>query len=1730
MPTDPKDQWEYSAGRLLKPETFDKRFFVTTPGQTSIVDVAREKYGLVPTDSILDVAYEKYGLVPKGGRPKTAAEKGILSSFGHAFARRAIGMVGALARSGARETRLLLADPEGMFDPISEWSEETLRANPQWETGKPEAILDTLTNPAAIADFIGEQLPFYMGAAGAGIAGGLAAGPRGATGAVVGFTAAVESDELYQDLRSSGIPDSDARTAANIHGVVAGLIESVQVSETLRLAGVNPRRFTLGVFRRAMARMPKGGSIAADVLLTSFREGGEEVLQGISRDMMQKYMTEGTWDALSQLGDEDFWNRRVQEGIAGFGAGLLLGGPAAAIGVMQKQEAQPELPPPELAGAEWRTEALPDIPEQVKAEVAAEPVVAPAEVQVKAPEPQVEAPDVQVAPIPAEAKPTVTQKAKAVREAKKTAHEVAKEAKKRVEAETGKPMILRDVTSHINEALKTLGLTRKDITIKWTNKASDISAVGNTITLPGVLRGDKRQLVRSVAHEAKHVQLTKTGEGFDLSAEAIETLARQAEDVAEQKLFGSLEAKKRVEAAPKKYLPSGLSEEATKFNTDADALEGYAWRLMGAKEFERLQAGEKVYGGKAAGKGNFLAPTPQSAAQYKAKGKVLVEFAGVEMAEGETVSNKVGLPNVTSAKRWTGTEWAAVTPAEVAERDVKAPAEGKRPWQLTRTEYYALRAKRKDTGIGVGYYAGDVHALAKRHEASVRAAVSRGQPVSLEVLEDYRGKAWAHAAIVALEAPAEVTKPEAEGKQPWEMTVKELDAAIGESSESRRASGIEPWMVTKQQAIDYWRLRNKKTKQNKTHLGGDPTKTRPVEFIHLRAIKDAVAEGKPVPRSVLQDYVGEKWADEALARKPAPAVTAPVTPTVTEQGELQEAYQEAEKTVEEVKAKPRKRFVSDDAMNTAAENIKKKLGSLHIGIDPTILKDMAVYGVGLVERGATEFAEWAAEMVRGLGEFVGPHLQDIWKHIQAGTVEQAHASIDRAMATGEVTSIKNAAVDQERAILGLGPATHGEAVEFQTEIDKAHADPDNPVKTRRLVAELLGRPRPLDAQEDAVLFVEQRRLTTDASKLRADYIQATEVGQQDRASTAARVLERVEKDLEDLGAAATLAGTKSAQGLAMRRVLVKGDYSLLTMTRKARMAQGGKELSEKQAAEIKELHNQLAETNRQLGLRQSELDRREAKRKPTPRNRLFTRANKDAAVRRIREKLGRVSVGVDPTILADMTIVGGYYVEAGLRNFGMWSAKMISDLGESAKPHLRAVWDRVHEELDTARREKKEARLQRGIATYEERLAQGDFETRTRAPIIHDAKGRKLQYEYDRARSKFHEAVLRYRRKNMSLAGKALGAGAEVINTTRALVTSVDVSAVGRQGLFAALSHPIMTLKNFPPMLRAMLSEKRRHAVDYEILQRPNAALYKRAGLALTERGSSLAKMEEEYMSRWAQKIPWVAASERAFSTFLNRMRADLFDSLVASLGRNGGQDMTLNEAKALAFYVNCSTGRGSLGKHDSALVTLNTLFFAPRLLASRVQYITGAPLMRGTWRTRRLLAKEYAKFLIGVGTVYALSSMIGRPPEDDPRSSEFGKFRVGDTRIDPMGGLLQVLVFGTRLITGETKTGRGKIHPIRGDVPYGRDDAADVIWRFVRSKFAPAPSTVVNLLSGENVVGEPATATSQAAQLTIPFSVRDTYEAMISEGAGKGLALGMLAVLGVGLQTYTQKKSRKHK
>lgn len=367
-------------------------------------------------------------------------------------------------------------------------------------------------------------------------------------------------------------------------------------------------------------------------------------------------------------------------------------------------------------------------------------------------------------------------------------------------------------------------------------------------------------------------------------------------------------------------------------------------------------------------------------------------------------------------------------------------------------------------------------------------------------------------------------------------------------------------------------------------------------------------------------------------------------------------------------------------------------------------------------------------------------------------------------------------------------------------------------------------------------------------------------------------------------------------------------------------------------------------------------------------------------------------------------------------------------------------------------------------------------------------------------------------------------AGYQLANIPRSLMASFDLSAPLRQGVFL-IGRPRRFFSSFATMFKQFGSEKAFKEVQEEIIRRPTFELMRGNKLALTEMDAFLGPREEAFMSNWAEKIPligrMVRASGRAYVGFLNKLRADVFDDFVKQ-GKNLGIDDPAF-LKSAADFVNTATGRGGLGPLERAGVALNSFFFSPRLMASRINLLNPAYYIGLHPQVRKEALKSLFTFAGTAMTVLGLAKMGGAEVGIDPRSADFGKIKVGKTRWDVLGGFQQYIRLAAQLIKGQiVSSTTGRIMTLgKGYRPLTR---MDILGRFFEYKTAPVVSFALDLFRGQTALGEEVVLPKELAKRFIPMAAQDIYELIQERGVG-GLFLSSPAIFGVGVQTYGVKE-----
>lgn len=352
-----------------------------------------------------------------------------------------------------------------------------------------------------------------------------------------------------------------------------------------------------------------------------------------------------------------------------------------------------------------------------------------------------------------------------------------------------------------------------------------------------------------------------------------------------------------------------------------------------------------------------------------------------------------------------------------------------------------------------------------------------------------------------------------------------------------------------------------------------------------------------------------------------------------------------------------------------------------------------------------------------------------------------------------------------------------------------------------------------------------------------------------------------------------------------------------------------------------------------------------------------------------------------------------------------------------------------------------------------------------------------------------------------------------ILNAPRTAVASVDMSAPLRQGLILTVAHPVKASSAFGNMLRAYFSPKHFDRVKQEILTRPTADTHNEAGLYISmKQGGSMAGREEAFMSRLLHKVPGVKASERAYSTYLDKLRADVFDQSLAAF-KGGGQEVTPQLLKSLATYINHATGRGSLGALETSAPLLNTVFFSPRFMASRLQFFNPQFWAKLDPVVRKQAVGDLAN-LAGAGIgLLSIAKLGGADVQMDPRSSDFGKIRIGRVRLDPWGGFQQWLRFFAQMATGER---------LRLDQRVKEETRLDIATRFGLGKLSPQAAITVDLLRGKPAYGQPRTIGEEAYERLAPIVVRDIWE-MIQKEPDLAALVAPFSFFGGGVGQYDE-------
>lgn len=367
-----------------------------------------------------------------------------------------------------------------------------------------------------------------------------------------------------------------------------------------------------------------------------------------------------------------------------------------------------------------------------------------------------------------------------------------------------------------------------------------------------------------------------------------------------------------------------------------------------------------------------------------------------------------------------------------------------------------------------------------------------------------------------------------------------------------------------------------------------------------------------------------------------------------------------------------------------------------------------------------------------------------------------------------------------------------------------------------------------------------------------------------------------------------------------------------------------------------------------------------------------------------------------------------------------------------------------------------------------------------------------------------------------------------VAGVTKSLRASLDNSALLRQGWKTMFTHPGTwaknSLKSFEDFAKAVGGKQTIDEVRADIISRPNSlnGMYKKMKVDV------FGIKEEAFPTSLPEKIPVAGrlfkGSEAAYTGFVQRTRADLADKYLEIAQRSGVDLTSKKELQSIGKLVNSLTSRGDLGRTgERTAQALNNVFFSPRLLKSNIDVLTGHQFQRGvTPFVRKRAARNLLQIAVGSAAALKLAQEVtGGKVEWDPRSSNFGKVKVRDTRFDLSGGIASIVTLGARLGTASSKSSTtGEVKKLNTG-EFGAQSTLDTIYNFFENKTSPAVSVIRDYLKGQTFEGEKPTTATTIKNLTLPLIIANYQELKDNPRASSVLPTMIAEGLGVSVNTY---------
>jgi hypothetical protein len=189
----------------------------------------------------------------------------------------------------------------------------------------------------------------------------------------------------------------------------------------------------------------------------------------------------------------------------------------------------------------------------------------------------------------------------------------------------------------------------------------------------------------------------------------------------------------------------------------------------------------------------------------------------------------------------------------------------------------------------------------------------------------------------------------------------------------------------------------------------------------------------------------------------------------------------------------------------------------------------------------------------------------------------------------------------------------------------------------------------------------------------------------------------------------------------------------------------------------------------------------------------------------------------------------------------------------------------------------------------------------------------------------------------------------------------------------------------------------------------------------------------------------------------------------------------------------------------------------------------------------RKMALKKTGTFFAMATTMTALAALYYNNDDDDdtsveldPRSSDFGKIKNGNTRVDFLGGFLPFYRSASQILMGQKKNlTSAQVEEL--NQKFGGTTKFDIAKDFFANKLAPIPRMGYDFLDKtasqqekdklekekENSIWNDLGYPVWAQDLTVPIWTQDVKKLNDEHGVVAGTGLTMLNLLGAGVQNF---------